>query len=215
VRFVTIRSDLELLRDWRAGDTDAGSKLFERHFDSIYAFFLVKVGDAAEDLVQQTFTACARRCAGYRGEASFRAYLLGIARNELYEWLHRRHRDLEHERIGALCLEDLGPTPSGVVARKDDARMLLDALRRLPLEQQIVVELFYFERLRGRDLVAALGISEGTIRSRLRLALVRLRRDFASLGGAGAALATTLTNLDDWAREVRRARSEDKGRGSE
>lgn len=198
------RSDLELVQAWRAGDDEAGSELFERHFDALYRFFVVKVADAADDLVQQTFTACTRAPDGYRGEASFRAYLFAIARHELYHWLQRRHRDLEQQQICGASLSDLGTTPSAAVARKEDERALLEALRRLPLDQQIVVEMYYFERLRGRDLAAALGIPEGTIRSRLRLALARLRRELVALSDASSALGPTLTNLGDWARGLRR-----------
>jgi RNA polymerase sigma-70 factor (ECF subfamily) len=200
---VTERSDHELAEAWRGGDKKAGSELFDRHFDALYRFFAGKIGDAADDLVQQTLTACIRGGQGYRGDASFRAYLFAIARHELYRWFEKRQRDATPVDFDEVSVLDFGTSPSALVARRDDERVLLEAVRRLPLEQQIVVELYFFERLRGRDLVAALGIPEGTVRSRLRLALERLRREIEAIERKPDVLTSTLTTLDGWASSLR------------
>lgn len=200
---MTERSDHELAEAWRAGDKKAGSELFDRHFDALYRFFAGKVGEAADDLVQQTLTACIRGGQGWRGDASFRAYLFAIARHELFRWFEKRQRDATPCDFDQLSVLDLGTSPSAVVARQDDERVLLHALRRLPLEQQIVVELYFFERLRGRDLIAALGIPEGTVRSRLRLALERLRREIEAVERSPDVLTSTLTTLDGWANALK------------
>lgn len=200
--FVSDRTDPELLQSWRDGDARAGSELFDRHFDVLYRFLASKVGDAAEDLVQQTFTACIRGGVAYRGESSFRAYLFAIARHELYRHLERRGREGPPCDVAELSLHDLGTSPSAAIARKEDERVLLEALHRLPLEQQLVVELYYIEGMRGRDLVAALGIPPGTVRSRLRLALDRLRREVESIAQAPNCLASTRATLDGWASQL-------------
>jgi len=196
---VSERTDPELLQAWRDGDAKAGSELFDRHFDVLYRFLASKVGDAADDLVQQTFTACIRGGVAYRGESSFRAYLFAIARHELYRFLERRGREGPPCDVAELSLHDLGTSPSAAIARREDERVLLEALHRLPLEQQLVVELYYIEGLRGRDLVAALGIPPGTVRSRLRLALERLRREVEAIAQAPNCLASTRATLDGWA----------------
>lgn len=193
------RTDPELLQSWRDGDAKAGSELFDRHFDVLYRFLANKVGDAADDLVQQTFTACIRGGVAYRGESSFRAYLFAIARHELYRFLERRGREGPPCDVAELSLHDLGTSPSAAIARKEDERVLLEALHRLPLEQQLVVELYYIEGMRGRDLVAALGIPPGTVRSRLRLALDRLRREVDAIAQAPNCLASTRATIDGWA----------------
>jgi RNA polymerase sigma-70 factor (ECF subfamily) len=156
------------------------------------------VGDAADDLVQQTFTACIKGGVAYRGESSFRAYLFAIARHELYRYLQRCAREGPACDVAELSLHDLGTSPSIAVARKEDERVLMDALHRLPLEQQLVVELYYIEGLRGRDLVAALGIPPGTVRSRLRLALDRLRREIDAIAQTPSCLASTRATVDGW-----------------
>jgi RNA polymerase sigma factor (sigma-70 family) len=196
------RTDLELLSAWREGDSAAGSRLFDRHFAALYRFFAGKVGSAADDLVQQTMLACLRWGAGFRGEASFRAYLFAIARRELFAHLTRRERDPARIDFTTTSLRDLGTTPSEVVARKSSERMLLAALQCLPLEQQIVVELYFFEELRGEDLVAALGIPPGTVRSRIRLALERLRREIERIEREPRSLASSLHTIGEWARQL-------------
>jgi RNA polymerase sigma factor (sigma-70 family) len=205
---VAASSDIELVHAWQGGDARAGSELFDRHFDVLYRFLVSKVGEAADDLVQQTFTACIRGKVAYRGESSFRAYLFAIARHELYRFLERRAREGPPCDVAELSLHDLGTSPSSAVARKEDERVLLEALRRLPLQQQLVVELYYVEHLRGHDLVAALGIPAGTVRSRLRLALERLRHELEAIAQSPTCLESTQMTLDRWALLLGRAMDE-------
>lgn len=73
--------DHALLLAWRSGQRDAGRTLIARHYAAVFRFFYGKVGVATcEDLAQQTFEALCRRPDAFRGQGSFRAYLLGIAR---------------------------------------------------------------------------------------------------------------------------------------
>jgi RNA polymerase sigma-70 factor (ECF subfamily) len=196
------RTDLELLANWRDGDNEAGNELFQRHFAALYRFFAGKVGPAADDLVQQTMLACLRWGSGFRGEASFRAYLFAIARRELFAHLSRHHRNAARVDFTTTSLRDLGTSPSGVVARKATERMLLEALQCLPLEQQLVIELYFFEDLRGQDLVAALGLPPGTVRSRIRLALDRLRKEIERIEREPQSGESSLHTLGEWARRL-------------
>ena len=83
-------TDAELLAAWRGGDADAGEILFDRHFAAVTRFFRHKAGDRLDDLVQTTFMTLLESPDGFRGEGSFRAYLLGVAYNVL-----RRHSGLD------------------------------------------------------------------------------------------------------------------------
>ena len=107
-----------------------------------YRFFAGKLDDQVEDLVQQTFLVCLEKRGGYRGEGSFRAYLLGIARFRLLNYLRdRKPRDAPLSAIAERSLFELGDSPSRMVARQDEQRVLLAALRRLPRDLQIALEL--------------------------------------------------------------------------
>jgi RNA polymerase sigma factor (sigma-70 family) len=194
-------TDAELLAAWRGGDREAGNQLFERHFDALYRFFRNKVDEGIDDLIQQTFLACVQHKDGFRQDASFRTWLFTIARHELYAHWRARQRSAERE-VGDVSLVDLGTSPSGVFARRREHRMLLTALRSIPLDLQVALELFYWEQLDGPELAEVLGIPEGTARSRLRRAREAVAEKIEALlgndpGGASA------KDLDAWAATLR------------
>jgi RNA polymerase sigma factor (sigma-70 family) len=195
--------DADLVARWRGGDAAAGQDLFARHFDSLYRFFLNKAEDAVDDLIQATFLAVVASRDEFRGDASFRSYLFAIARHELYAHYRKRARRNAEDDIGELSVEDLGTRPSGVLARHREQQLLLRALRSLPLDLQVALELHYWEELSGSEMAVALGVPEGTARSRLRRALERLEEALKQLADDPETLASSLGNLDRWAASLR------------
>jgi RNA polymerase sigma-70 factor, ECF subfamily len=195
-----VRSDADLLKAWRGGVAEAGEALFDRYYDSVYRFFCNKVPEAIGDLVQQTFMACIEGRDRLREEGSFRAYLFAVAHNVLRGHLRAKYRsravDLDEE---SAC--DLAPGPATIVGRKREERLLLEALRRIPLEQQVLLELHYWERLKGHEIGAILDLPENTVRSRLVRAHERLKGVMAKLAATSAELQSTLADLDQWARQ--------------
>ncbi len=195
-------TDFELLGAWKNGNRTAGNALFDRYFASLYAFFRHKVGDAAEDLVQQTFLSCTQAKQGISGDGNFRSYLFVVAHRKLYTHLERCRRGIRFDP-GVTSCEDLGLSPSGVVARNESVEQLLCALRRLPIDLQVALELFYFEQIRGPRLAEILGVPEGTIRSRIRRGRDLLRKELEAIASSKEQVESTLTNLEDWAEDVR------------
>lgn len=192
--------DLDLLERWRAGDADAGSDLFERHFDAVHRFFVNKAPADAADLVQRTFLACVEARDRFRQQSSFRTFLFAIAHHELLaHWRKRARADLDPS---VSSLRDLDPSPSTMLARIAEERHLLEALRSVPMELQIALELFYWEGLTGAELAEVLGVPEGTARSRLRRGLELLRKRLEELDRSPTRLASTLASLDGWARSI-------------
>jgi RNA polymerase sigma-70 factor (ECF subfamily) len=153
--------DVGLLGRWRAGDRAAGQALFARHFDSLYRFFQNKCDDV-DELVQSTLVACLNAKEQFRGEASFRTYLFSIARNKLYRYLRERRRDV-HLDATTTSVAELITTPRTVMARTQAHRALLDALRELPVEQQTLLELYYWEDLSTQELAEIFEVRVGTI----------------------------------------------------
>lgn len=198
--------DLDLLDAWHAGDADAGSVLFDRHFDAIHRFFSTKVPHLADDLVQHTFAACLRARPQLRGRASFRTYLFTVARNALYNAITRRRETAELDPSASCCV-DLDPSPSVVLAHRQQHRLLLEGLRRLPIDLQIALELHYFEDLTGPELAAILGVPEGTVRGRLRRGRELLRERLQELERQHHVVRSTTTDLSRWAADIRAARS--------
>jgi RNA polymerase sigma factor (sigma-70 family) len=161
-------SDLELMARWRAGDQAAGSDLFKRHFAGLYRFFVTKVDAEAEDLIQKTLMACVRYQNSLEEVTSFRAYLFTVARNQLYRHL-RRHR-AEEVDFATHSVADLGPSPTTLLAERQRDRQLLGALRSLPVESQVLLELHYWEELTTAELAVVLEVPHGTAKTRLRRA---------------------------------------------
>ena len=199
---VDAATDHELLDQWRAGNSAAGQALFARHFDSIYGFFASKCSGETDELVQSTFLACVRSRDAFRKEASFRTYLFTIARHELYRYLRQRRRDGDRLDFATTSIADLETTPGTRLARNEDHRRLLEALRGLPLEQQNLLELHYWEEMEIGELAEVFAAPAATIRTRLHRARRALRDLMARTAAAPAHALATLETLDTWARDV-------------
>ncbi len=197
------KTDIELLDAWRDGDARAGNELFNRHFDCVCRFFANKAPNDVDDLIQRTFLACVEGRDRFRGDASFRGYLFGVARNVLRR--HYRDKRYHDERFDPLLVSvhDLGPGPSLLIADKREQELLLAALRRLPLDHQITLELYYWESMSGSELAEVLEIPEGTVRGRIRRAKQLLEEALAEIAESPQQLETTMANLEGWARSLR------------
>lgn len=196
-------SDLDLLDAWCAGEKSAGNQLFQRHFDSIYSFFENKIQDDVDELVQATFLACVRSRDTFRRQCTFRTYIFTIARNELYRYLRRRKPAGRALDFGVTSLADLQTTPGTRVARHEDHERLLRALRTLPLEQQLLLELHYWEGMSAGELAEVFDIAQATARTRLFRARNSLRDCMEKLSDSPRATTMTIEDLDEWARSLR------------
>lgn len=193
-------SDEALLAAWRGGDTRAGRALFARHVDRISRFFFSKVSTGVDDLVQRTFLALLERGELPAG-VPVRAYLFGIARNLLLRRFRDEYRDGRHFDELTTSVADLATTPSVLVDKRHHLQVLYAALKALPLDLQITLELFYWEELPANEIGGILGVPEGTVRSRLRRARELLGEGIHTLGPTIA--EATLADLERWARELR------------
>ncbi|MCA9718733.1 MAG: sigma-70 family RNA polymerase sigma factor [Myxococcales bacterium] len=195
--------DVAYLHAWRDGDRDAGAALFERYYDLVTRFFRNKAGEEASDLVQETFLRMVRTQDRMRDGTTFRCYLFGVARMVLLE--HYRAKRLNRERIDFMHVTaaDLGLTPTSALARAREEQLLLEALRSIPVEMQIVLELYYWENMSGREIAEIIGIPEGTARTRLRRARHRLEDRLKRLARSPLELKSTVTRLDSWAEGLR------------
>jgi RNA polymerase sigma factor (sigma-70 family) len=167
--------DLDLLRAWRDGDAEAGSQLLERYLQPLYRFFSNKVDDEVDDLIQRTMLACVRHQEKLVSARSFRAYLFSIARHELYAHLRQRVKNQDVD-FGVTSVVDLGTSPSVRVDAHMQRERLRAALRSLPVDLQVALELHYWEGLSGSELADALDIPLGTAKTRLRRAKLEVER---------------------------------------
>lgn len=191
--------DLGLLDQWCAGDRSAGNMLFKRHFEAVYRFFEHKTDGDIDDLVQETFLGCLRGRDRFRRQSSFRTYLLGIARHTLFGYWRRRVAHRAALDFDEVSVASLSTTAGTRLAKRQDRAALLAALRSLPLDQQLLLEMFYWEDLDRDQLAEVFEVAGPTIGSRLFRARKALQD---GLGGNEAATAAE-GDFDDWAKGLR------------
>jgi RNA polymerase sigma factor (sigma-70 family) len=194
--------DVRLLDAWRNGDAEAGEQLYDRHVDAVARFFRNKLPDQADELMQQTFLVLVESRDRIREGLTVRAFLLGIARNKLLKCLEKKanNRVIDHE---ADSVFDLSPGASTIIARKREQRLLLEGLRRIPIEHQIALELFYWEGMSAAEIADVFGISHSAMRSRMSKARALLEAQMAKLSESSELLDSTVAGLDGWAAGIR------------
>jgi RNA polymerase sigma-70 factor (ECF subfamily) len=196
-------SDGELLERWRSGDAVSGEALFERYYDMVERFFLNKVTSGVQDLVQETFMRCVESRERIRDNDRFRMYMFAIAYNVLTAYLRERYRGDREIDLGEVSVCDVTPGPSSLVARRREHRLLIEALRAIPVDDQVILELHYWEQLTTHQMAEVIGIPVGTARGRLQRARTRLEEAMQRLAESPQDLSSTLARLDDWAAECR------------
>lgn len=199
----TPEDEFELLKRWQAGGDGsgrAGEILFDRYFPAIARFFQSKCTDAVEDLVQETFLAV-QKARDRIEKTSFRNYLFGTAHNVLRVHLRRRHEDRFDSR--QMSVADLDPGMSSMIAATDEQRVLQLALQRVPLDDQIVLELRFWEGMTGPEIAEVLELPEGTVRTRLRRSLQRLEQTIAQIEASPELLEMTLRDFSRWKDDLR------------
>lgn len=173
------KDDDDLVARLRAGDRAAVEHAYVTHHAAIRGFARRLVGDAttAEDLVHDTFVALPRAIRGFRGEASLRSFLIGVAINHAKRHLRtamRRRRALERLAAEVESSSATGDA-NDALDRKRLAARLLAALDELPLDQRAVFVLCEAEQRTSVEVATIVGAPEGTVRTRLMHAKRKLR----------------------------------------
>jgi RNA polymerase sigma-70 factor, ECF subfamily len=165
----------------KAGDQEAFAMLFERHRRLAFAIGSRIAGPAqADDVAQTAYLAAWQGCPNYQlGLGSPRAWLLAIVRFRAIDALRRdrggqRAEDARWIALGDQRLQDAGDLHETRLIERESARRVRDALVNLPVSQRRAVELAYFTGLTHRQVAERLAIPLGTVKSRLRMALMKL-----------------------------------------
>lgn len=196
--------DSEVFARWRSGDAGMGKLFFRRHAAKLLGYFRRNVYDRsqAEELVQDTFLECLR---GHGSVDNPRAYLFGIASHVFSRYIRRRQRDagrLDDWDDQQDSIQALDPDPEFFRLQTDEDRLFMKAMRKLPFNQQIVLELSFWEEMSGREIAEALGLPEGTVRSRIRLARKNMQALLAALQESPEQFRTATLSFDSWQRRI-------------
>lgn len=174
-------SDLELLACMGRSDKDALAALYDRYGRRVFALAARILNDpsASEEVTQDVFLSIWRRSASYSvDKGKFTTWLFSIAHNRTIDELRRRRRNLNRDGEDIqehLDIESSEISPDESAVAQSEYAMVREALRVLPPEQRQVIELAYFRGLTQAEIAERMGQPLGTVKTRMRLALRKLR----------------------------------------
>lgn len=180
-----VRLDEDAVRRMAQRDPDGLADLYDRYSRAVYSFALHIVGEQsdAEDVVQDVFTQAWSQAPRYQSSrGAVPAWLLMITRSRAIDRLRSRRARPDSPVTDVVQLDRL-PDPSALqderVFTRDEIARVRSAMLRLPFLQRAVIEMAYLEGLSQREIAERLETPVGTIKTRARLALVKLREALA------------------------------------
>ena len=180
-----VQSDQVLLDRYLAGEKNAMSRLIERHSRRVrdYIRMMVKDGDVAEDIFQETFIKAVRVIdeGRYADTGKFLSWVLRIAHNQVIDYFRaqRQNKTLTeaeagYDVLGSLRLAE--KTVEDEMVRRQTERDVRALIELLPEEQREVVMMRYFSGLSFKEIAEHTDVSINTALGRMRYALINLRR---------------------------------------
>lgn len=174
------RADDDLVGRFRQGDLGAFEEIYRRHAGRLYSLACRMTGNPSdgEDLLQDIFVQVHRKLTTFKGESALATWLYRLAMNVCLD--HLRSRGVRMDQVSDSIDADGDPTPPAdrgmeaalVVNRIDLER----AIARLPEGSRAAFLLHDVEGFEHQEVAAILGIAEGTSKSQVHKARLRLRR---------------------------------------
>jgi RNA polymerase sigma factor (sigma-70 family) len=180
-------TERDLVERAKRGDVQAYEQIMREHQGIAFRTAYLVAGNAAdaEEATQDAFLKAYRALGRFRPGAPFRPWLLQIVANEA----RNRRRSAGRRQVLELRVAaesspgDAAPSPEGSLLDAERRSALLAALETLREEDRLVIACRYFLDLSEAETAAALGIRQGTVKSRVSRSLERLRREAVGLGG--------------------------------
>jgi len=182
--------EADLISRLRARELDAFEELVAHFERSVYALCFRLLGDAEEarDAAQETFLKVYRGLGGFRGEAGLKTWIYRIAVNQAMNqqrWWRRRHRDEtislditrgQYDTTIGNSLPGRGRSPEAQAISSERERQVMSALDEIKQEYRVALILREIEELSYEEIADTLGISIGTVKSRIARGREELRR---------------------------------------
>jgi len=180
---VAALSDVELIGRVSEGDAKALEVLYDRYNRVVYSFALRIVGDPqiAEELLQEVFFRAWQQGKAFREtRGAFVTWLLSITHNMAIDEVRKRRRrpqkaDSEEPELVLAGVPDTSQDVEGEVWLTSLRATIEAAMTQLPNAQRDAIELAYFQGLTQREIAELLGEPLGTIKTRMRLGIQKLR----------------------------------------
>jgi RNA polymerase sigma-70 factor, ECF subfamily len=158
----------------RSGDQQAMGELYDRYSSLIYSVALRMLGDtgAAEDILQEVFMQLWRKPAVFdSARGSLAAWLAVIARNRAIDAIRKRKPETDIEDV----IVSVEPDLAGEAERNRTADHIRRKVSEMPDLQRSALEMAFFEGLTHSEIAAKTGTPVGTVKTRIRTALISLR----------------------------------------
>jgi RNA polymerase sigma-70 factor (ECF subfamily) len=182
--------DLELLAKISEQDRQALAALYDRYGRRVFALAVRMLNDpvGAEEVTQDVFMSVWRRGASYTSKkGKFSTWLFSIAHNRTIDELRKRRRDRSRENADIddhLNVQSSDISPADAAVAQSEYAKIRAAMEKLPEEQKNVIELSYFNGLTQTEISTKTGQPLGTVKTRMRLALKKLRTALSTEMGA-------------------------------
>jgi RNA polymerase sigma-70 factor, ECF subfamily len=182
--------DLELLAHIGNKDREALASLYDRYGRRVFALAVRVLNDpvSSEEVTQDVFMSVWRRGATYTSKkGKFTTWLFSIAHNRTIDELRKRRRDRSRQNDDIddhLNIKSDDVSPADAAVAQSEYAKIRAALELLPEEQKNVVELSYFKGLTQTEIAEKTGQPLGTVKTRMRLALKKLRKTLSAEMGA-------------------------------
>lgn len=173
--------DEQLIAQVARGDRRAFEALYDRYSSAVFGLALRMLSnrEQAEEAVQEIFWRVWQRAQSFDPNRSFAPWLFGIAHNYSIDELRRRrvrpqsvYEDDEHPILSSIP-DDTDVGEAALMG--EQRRLVINALRELPTEQRQALELAYFGGLTQQEVAERLGSPLGTVKTRMRLGLQKMR----------------------------------------
>ncbi|MDF1499028.1 MAG: RNA polymerase sigma factor [Anaerolineales bacterium] len=171
--------DRELVLRLQEGDLDSLGDLYDRHRHLVYRTALAITGDPemASDLLQEVFLRLNRFAGHIDPERPLQPWLYRMTANLSYTWLKKRNRWLRLVRdITDRFVVDKRPSPHVLAERDETWQWIRQAIMTLPVQQRLVVTLYYINDLSVQEISEILEVPAGTVKSRLYYARKQLKK---------------------------------------
>ena len=185
-----IITDEQLMIDVQQGHQAALSALYDRYVNRVYGMALQKLTNPAEaeDITHDVFVNLWQRSSTFQpAKGSLTSWLLTVAHNRIIDALRRRRRSGEaHEAIArdpVAVSETAHEDTAAIAEQNEEAQQVRRALETLPDDQREVINLSYYEGYSQSEISQRIQVPLGTVKSRMRLAMDKLRGELRPSGG--------------------------------
>lgn len=170
--------EIELVRRMKKRERAAFDELYERYYDKLYRTACIITGNRAdgEDVTQETFIKMYLHCAELKKDEQFRYWLYRILNRTAWQLAKKHSKEMPEEQILELADKSImTDSPDLKVLKDEQARAIIEAVRRLDYRQRTTVILYYYNGLGTKEIARVMECMEGTVKSRLFAARKNLK----------------------------------------